>query len=120
MVEFGDNDQTRRSSASSLRHRASSSRSRSHGGGGDEDDAMELEQEEQEQEELLGLDEESDPLRVDLQLLEQNAKEIDEEMASLEATLSTRRDEVSLLSLASSPLSFSSHSTSLLLPSFCD
>jgi structural maintenance of chromosome 3 (chondroitin sulfate proteoglycan 6) len=76
MVELGDNDQTRRSSVP----RVSSSSL----GGGHDDDAMELESEE-----------ESDPLRVDLQLLEHNVKEIDEELASLEATLSTRKDEVS-------------------------
>ena len=78
MVELGGDEQIRRSSVR-----------RGAGSLGDDEDAMELVQE-------LGLEEESDPLRVDLQLLEHNVKEIEEELASLETNLSTRKDEVTL------------------------
>lgn len=76
MVELGGDEQIRRSSVRRVA-----------GSLGDDDDAMELVQE-------LGLEEESDPLRVDLQLLEHNVKEIEEELVSLETNLSTRKDEV--------------------------
>jgi hypothetical protein len=41
------------------------------------------------------LDEESDPLRVDLRLVETNAKEIESELTTLDETLTRRKEEVS-------------------------